>query len=56
MSKFIIECPSCGKYTEASNSFFAKKKIDCTCDYTIHVCTDKMASRTCPHCGNNVIF
>ncbi len=56
MSKFIIECPSCGKYTEASNSFFAKKKIDCTCGCTMHVRTDKMASRTCPHCGNNVIF
>ncbi|MCD7890245.1 MAG: SPFH domain-containing protein, partial [Ruminococcus sp.] len=56
MSKFIIECQSCGKYTEASNRFFAKKKIDCTCCYTIHVRTDKMASRTCPHCGNNVIF
>lgn len=56
MSKFVIECPSCGKYTQASNSFFAKKKIDCICGYTIHVRTDKMTSRTCPHCGNNVIF
>lgn len=56
MSKFVIECPNCGKYTEASNSFFAKKKIDCTCGYTIHVKTDKMTSRVCPHCGNNVIF
>ena len=56
MSKFVIECPSCGKYTEASNSFFAKKKIECTCGYTINVRTDKMSSRVCPHCGNNVIF
>lgn len=56
MSKFVIECPNCSKYTEASNSFFAKKKIDCTCGYTIHVKTDKMTSRMCPHCGNNVIF
>lgn len=56
MSKFVIECPSCGKYTQASNSFFARKKIDCTCGYTINVKTDKMTSRVCPHCGNNVIF
>lgn len=56
MSKFVIECPSCGKYTQASNSFFARKKIDCTCGYTINVRTDKMTSRMCPHCGNNVIF
>ena len=56
MSKFVIECPSCGKYTQASSSFFARKKIDCTCGYTINVRTDKMTSRICPHCGNNVIF
>ena len=56
MSKFVIECPSCGKYTQASTNLFARKKIDCTCGYTIHVKTDKMTSRVCPHCGNNVIF
>ena len=56
MSKFVIECPSCVKYTEASTNLFARKKIDCTCGYTIHVKTDKMTSRVCPHCGNNVIF
>lgn len=56
MSKFVIECPSCGKYTMASNFIFAKKKIDCICGYTINVKTDKMTSRMCSHCGNNVIF
>jgi len=56
MSKFVIECPSCGKYTTASNFIFAKKKIDCTCGYTINVKTDKMTSIVCPHCCNNVIF
>lgn len=56
MSRFIIECPHCGKYTEASSNFFARKKIECTCGYTINVRTDKMTSRVCPHCGNNVIF
>lgn len=56
MAKFVIECPSCGKYTEASTFIFARKHIDCTCGYTINVKTDKMTSRECPHCGNNVIF
>lgn len=56
MSKFVIECPSCGKYTTASNFIFAKKKINCICGYTINVKTDKMTSRVCQHCGNNVIF
>ena len=56
MSKFVIECPECGRYVEASNSFFARKKIDCTCGYTINVRTDKMASKICPHCGNQVIY
>ena len=56
MSKFIIQCPSCGKYTEAKTGFFARKKIDCACGYTIDVRTDKMASRRCPHCGNDVVF
>ena len=56
MSKFVIECPSCGRYAEASTGFFAKKKIECSCGHIINVRTDKMASRVCPHCGNNVIF
>ena len=56
MSKFIIQCPSCGKYAEAKAGFFARKKIDCACGYTIDVRTDKMVSRRCPHCGNDVVF
>ena len=56
MAKFVIECPNCGKYTEASTGFFAKKRIDCVCGYTINVKTDKMASKECPHCGNMVIY
>lgn len=56
MSKFVIECPSCGKYTQAGTGFFAKKKINCDCGYTIHVKTDKLTSRVCPHCGNAVVF
>lgn len=56
MAKFIIECPSCGKYAEAKTGFFARKKIDCSCGYTINICTDKLTSRECPHCGNMVVF
>lgn len=56
MAKFVIECPNCGKYAEAKTGFFARKKIDCACGYEINVRTDKLASRVCPHCGNNVVF
>ena len=56
MSKFVIECPNCGRYAEAKTGFFARKKIDCSCGYTIDVRTDKLSSRTCPHCGNEVVF
>ena len=44
MSKFVIECPHCGRYTEAKTGFFARKKIDCACGYTIDVRTDKLVS------------
>ena len=56
MSKFVIECPNCGKFAEAKTGFFARKKIDCACGHTINVRTDKLAARECPHCGNNVVF
>ena len=56
MSKFVIECPSCGQYAEASTGFFSKKKIECSCGNIINVKTDKMTSKLCPHCGNNVVF
>lgn len=56
MAKFVIECPACGKFAEAKTGFFARKKIDCTCGYTIDVRTDKLTARECPHCGNEVVF
>ena len=56
MAKFVMECPSCGKYVEAKTGFFAKKRIDCACGYTINVRTDKLTSRRCPHCSNDVVF
>lgn len=56
MAKFIIECPKCGRYAEASSGFFAKKKLDCICGYVINIKTDKMASKVCPSCGNTVVY
>ena len=56
MSKFVIECPNCGKYAEARTGFFARKKIDCSCGHTINVRTEKLAGCECPHCGNMVVF
>lgn len=56
MAKFVIECPNCGKFAEARTGFFARKKIDCTCGYTINVHTDKLTGRECPHCANMVVF
>lgn len=56
MAKFVIECPSCGRYAEAKTGFFARKKIDCACGHTIDVRTDKLTSRVCAHCGNDVVF
>ena len=56
MSKFVIECPNCGKYAEARTGFFAREKIDCACGYTINVRTDKLVGRECPHCGNMVVY
>lgn len=48
MSKFVIECPNCGRYAEARTDFFARKKINCDCGYTINVRTDRLSTRVCP--------
>ena len=56
MAKFVIECPRCGKFVEAKTGFFARKKIDCSCGNVIDVRTDKLSSRECPHCGNQVVY
>lgn len=56
MSKFIIECPVCHSYAEASTGFFAGKHVKCSCGHVIHVQTDRMATRRCPSCGNNVVY
>lgn len=56
MSKFVIECPKCRNYAEASTGLFAKRKIQCACGNTIDVRTEKLATRKCPKCGNTVIY
>lgn len=56
MAKFVIECPSCGRYAEARTGFLARKKIECTCGHVIDVRMEKMAVRECPHCKNEVVF
>ena len=56
MAKFAIACPRCGKYAEGKTGFFARKKIECSCGNIIDVRTDKLATRKCPHCGNQVVF
>ena len=56
MAKFVIECPNCGRYAEAKTGFFASKKINCACGYTINIRTDKLTNRVCAHCGNDVVF
>lgn len=60
MAKFVIECPQCGKYAQASSGLFGfiggTKKVNCSCGYVIDVKAEKLASRQCPHCGNHVVF
>ena len=60
MAKFVIECPSCGNYTQANSGLFGfigrTKKVDCSCGFTIDVKTERLSSRQCPKCGNHVVF
>ena len=56
MAKFVIECPSCGRYAEARTGFLARRRIECTCGHIIDVRIEKMAVRECPHCKNEVVF
>ena len=56
MAKFIIECPHCGAYQTASTSFFARNVLECKCGKLIEVNKDRYTIRTCPHCGNSVMY
>lgn len=56
MNKFIIECPACHSYAEARTGFFASKRVPCSCGHILNVKTDRMTTRCCPGCGNNVVY
>ena len=56
MSKFMIECPKCHRYNEASNGLFARRNIPCSCGNIINVKQDKIVTRVCPSCGNTVVY
>lgn len=56
MAKFVMECPACGKYVRARTGFFARKKIDCACGHVINIRAEKLSSRVCDCCGNEVVF
>lgn len=60
MAKFVIECSQCGKYAQASSGLFGfiggTRKVNCACGHVIDVKAEKLSSRECPHCGNNVVF
>lgn len=56
MAKFVMECPVCKNYVEGKSGFFSKKKLNCSCGNVINVRTDKLISRQCAHCGNNVVI
>lgn len=56
MAKFVIECPKCGSYQEASIGFFSNKYLECKCGKVIDVRKDRFAIKDCPHCGNTVLY
>lgn len=56
MGKFIIECPRCGAYQEASTGFFSRKILECKCGGLIDIKKDRFLLKECPHCGNTVLF
>ncbi len=56
MSKFMIACPVCHSYAQASTGFFTSKHIRCSCGNLINVKTDRMATKRCASCGNDVVY
>lgn len=56
MAKFIIECPNCGTYQEASTGFFSRKILECKCGKVIDVKKERFVIKECPHCGNSVMY
>lgn len=53
---FVIQCPDCGKYLEAKTGLFAKKTVKCICGRVIDIKSEKMTTKICPHCGNEVMY
>lgn len=56
MGKFAIECSKCGNYVEAKTGLFAKKTVTCSCGNIINIKTNKLASKKCPYCGNQIVY
>ena len=56
MGKFMIECPKCHRFNEASSGLFARRNILCSCGNIINVRNDRIVTRVCPECGNTVIY
>lgn len=60
MAKYVMECPNCKKFVEASTGGFfgigRTKKVVCSCGYEIDVKAEKLTSKICSHCGNEVVF
>lgn len=56
MANIVIECPNCQKPVLASTSIFAKKHVKCSCGFPIDVNAEKMTTKKCPHCGNEVAY
>lgn len=57
MGTFAIACPRCGKYVTATKFWiFGSRKVTCSCGHEIDVRAERLASRTCAHCGNVVVY
>ena len=56
MNKFLVKCPRCNTYHEASSSFFAKKILNCTCGKIIDTRKERYTIKECSHCGNSVMY
>lgn len=55
--EFVIACPQCGNYAQGKNGIiFKTRKINCSCGHLIDVKAEKLASRQCPQCKNDVIY
>ncbi len=57
MAKFHIECPHCKTLNQASTFILAKKVIKCgSCGKDIDVKSNRLGSKTCPHCKNVFVY